>query len=82
MSDDDRQRRFANISAAHALVQSYLFWLATAVAGGYADPTADEREMRRRISKDCQDVIDAAIQLKRVVMSGGDIAPVPPQEGP
>jgi hypothetical protein len=82
MSEDDRERRMGNITQAHALVQSQLFWLTLAIAGGYADAPADERELRRRMSKDCQDVVDAAITLKRVVMSNGDIEPPTPREQP
>jgi hypothetical protein len=79
---EDRERRMGNITQAHALVQSQLFWLTLAIAGGYHDAPADARSVRRRMSKDCQDVIDAAIQLKRVVMSGGDVEPVVPPQDP
>lgn len=69
----DHQERLGVIVTAHAQLQAQIFYLTLALAGGYQD-TSDPGEVLRRLSRDAQDVIDAAVALKRVVITGGESA--------
>lgn len=82
MTHEERERRRQNIILAHAKVQGELLMLMMAVSGGYEDVDGGEYgEQRRRLARDAQDVIDAALLLKRTVVSGGDLRP-PGVDGP
>lgn len=73
--NDERERRRQNLVLAHAKVQGELLVLMMAIAGGYPELADDPRAYKRQLARDAQGVVDAAIALKRLVASDGDVGP-------
>lgn len=69
--DSPQRRNKESVILAHARLQGQLLMLMMAAASGYED--GDEREQRKRLAEDAQDVVDAAIALRRAVLLGGDV---------
>ena len=70
---EDAERREQNILLAHAVVQGKLVALMMTLAGA---PYHGARVgVGHEISEKAQQVVDAASQLRHVVVSGGEIAP-------